>query len=272
MLQVEAKVTSGRQRRAVTVGPVTFGGLHPIVIAGPCAVEPDYVEFARQLAGLGVPMLRGGAFKPRTRPESFQGLGLAGLQLLAAARAATGLPAVTEVLAPADVPLVAAHVDCLQIGSRNMQNFRLLTAAGESGKPVLLKRGMAATYDEWLAAADYVLGAGNPNVILCERGVRGFEPRTRYTLDLSAVVVLRDLTDLPVVVDPSHATGCARWVPALAAAALAAGADGLLVEVHPRPAESWCDAPQAIDLQALRPLLELARPGESPDTASPGTR
>jgi len=239
-----------------------FGGRYPVVIAGPCAVEPDYVDCARELAAMGVPMLRGGAFKPRTRPESFQGLGLAGLQLLAEARAVTGLPTVTEVLAPEDVPLVAAHVDCLQIGSRNMQNFRLLTAAGESGKPVLLKRGMAATYDEWLSAADYVLRTGNPNLILCERGVRGFEPRTRYMLDLSAVVVLRDLTDLPVVVDPSHASGCARWVPALATAALAAGADGLLIEAHPRPAESWCDAPQAIDLAALRPLLELAQRGE----------
>jgi 3-deoxy-7-phosphoheptulonate synthase len=229
------------------------------VIAGPCAVEPDYVATAQRLAALGVPMLRGGAFKPRTRPHSFQGLGRAGLELLAEARAVTGLPAVTEVLTPEDVPLVAAHVDCLQVGSRNMQNFRLLTAVGESGRPVLLKRGMAATYDEWLAAADYVLTAGNPDVILCERGVRSFEPRTRYTLDLGAVAVLRDLTDLPVVIDPSHAAGRAAWVPAMAEAALAIGADGLLLEAHPVPASSWCDAAQALPLEALPPILERAR-------------
>jgi len=240
------------------VGPVAIGAGRPVVIAGPCAVEPDFVETAQRLARLGVRMLRGGAFKPRTRPESFQGLGKAGLVLLARARAVTGLPTVSEVLSAEDVSMVAAHVDCLQIGSRNMQNFRLLTAAGRSGRPVLLKRGIAATYDEWLAAADYVLQTGNPNVILCERGVRGFEPRTRYMLDLSAVVVLRDLTDLPVIVDPSHAAGHAAWVPALARAALAAGADGLLVEAHPRPPDSWSDARQAIDLRALEEILAVA--------------
>jgi 3-deoxy-7-phosphoheptulonate synthase len=258
MLQVHTEPIAIGPRRLVRVGPVTFGGPRPVVIAGPCAVEPDYLDTARQLAALGVPMLRGGAFKPRTRPESFQGLGKAGLSLLAQARQLTGLPAVTEVLAPEDVPLVAAHVDCLQVGSRNMQNFRLLAAVGESGRPVILKRGIAATYDEWLAAADYILLAGNPDVILCERGVRGFEPRTRYTLDLSAVVVLRDLTDLPVIVDPSHAAGLAAWVPPLAAAALAVGADGLLVEAHPRPGESWCDAPQALDLATLATILRSA--------------
>lgn len=246
-------------RRAVRVGPLTFGTGRPLVIAGPCAVEPDYVETARALAACGVPMLRGGAYKPRTRPESFQGLGAPGLALLAQARAVTGLPAVTEVLTPEEVPLVAAHVDCLQIGSRNMQNFRLLTAAGASGLPVLLKRGIAATYDEWLAAADYILETGNRDVLLCERGVRSFEPRLRYLLDLSAVVALRELTDLPILVDPSHAAGRAAWVPGLAEAALAAGADGLLVEAHPRPAESWCDAPQAIDLETLGGILEAAR-------------
>lgn len=254
----EVRSEPALQRRAVRVGPLAFGGGRPIVIAGPCAVEPDYVETAVQLAALGVPMLRGGAFKPRTRPESFQGLGEKGLRLLAEARAVTGLPAVTEVLTAEEVPLVAAHVDCLQIGSRNMQNFRLLTAAGRSGLPILLKRGIAATYDEWLAAADYILETGNRDVILCERGVRGFEPRTRYMLDLSAVVVLRELTDLPVIVDPSHAAGHAAWVPALARAALAAGADGLLVEAHPRPAESWSDARQAIDLPMLRTILQFA--------------
>jgi 3-deoxy-7-phosphoheptulonate synthase len=259
MLQVHTEPIATGQRRLVRVGPLTFGGPRPVVIAGPCAVEPDYLDTARQLAVRGAPMLRGGAFKPRTRPDSFQGLGKAGLTLLAQARQLTGLPAVTEVLTPEDVPLVAAHVDCLQIGSRNMQNFRLLTAAGASGLPVLLKRGIAATYDEWLAAADYILETGNGNILLCERGVRSFEPRIRYMLDLSAVVAMRELTDLPILVDPSHAAGRAAWVPGLAEAALAAGADGLLVEAHPRPAESWCDAPQAIDLDTLGGILETAR-------------
>ncbi len=257
---------SSQIRRVVRVGGLAIGANQPIVIAGPCAVEPDYVTTARRLAAIGVPMLRGGAFKPRTRPESFQGMGLAGLKLLAEARAVTGLPTVTEVLAPEDVSVVAAHVNCLQVGSRNMQNFRLLTAVGESRRPVILKRGMAATYDEWLAAADYILRAGNPDVILCERGVRTFEPRVRFTLDLSAVVVLRDLTDLPIVVDPSHAAGQAAWVPPLAAAALAAGADGLVIEAHPRPAESWCDAPQAISLAVLEHVLDVASPfGPTPE-------
>jgi len=245
--------------RTVQVGDVLIGGSRPVLIAGPCAVEPDYVETAHHLARLRVDLLRGCVFKPRTHPDSFQGMGRAGLDLVREAREQTGCPVVTEVLAPEEVPLVAAVADCLQIGSRNMQNFRLLVAAGESGLPVLLKRGFSATYDEWLAAAAYIERTGNHNVILCERGIRSFEPRTRNTLDLSAVPVMRELTDLPIVVDPSHAAGCAAWVPALARAALAVGADGLMVEAHPRPLESWCDAKQALSLGELEQITGWVR-------------
>jgi 3-deoxy-7-phosphoheptulonate synthase len=238
--------------RTVWIGKVGVGGTRPILIAGPCAVEPDYVQTAERLATLGgVDVLRGCAFKPRTHPDSFQGMGRAGLELVREARASTGIPVITEVLAPEEVPLVAPVADCLQVGSRNMQNFRLLVAAGESGLPVLLKRGFSATYDEWLAAAAYIEQTGNRQVILCERGIRTFETRTRNTLDLSAIPVMREMTDLPIVVDPSHAAGNAAWVPALSRAALAVGADGLMIEAHPRPRESWCDADQALSLEEL---------------------
>jgi 3-deoxy-7-phosphoheptulonate synthase len=226
-----------------------------VLIAGPCAVEPDYVETAERLRLLGVDILRGCAFKPRTRPDSFQGMGAAGLELVGEARRRTGLPVVTEVVAEDAVAIVAAVADCLQIGSRNMQNFRLLVRAGESGLPILLKRGFSATYDEWLAAAAYIQQTGNDQVILCERGIRTFEPRTRNTLDLSAVPALRELTDLPIIVDPSHAAGRASLVPPLCRAALAVGADGLMVEAHPCPRESWCDAEQALSLEELAPIV-----------------
>ncbi len=254
-MQATVERTSIR-RRTVRIGDIELGGgVRPVLIAGPCAVEPDYVEVAGRLAALGVDLLRGAAFKPRTHPDSFQGMGRAGLELVAEARRRTGMRVVTEVLTPDEVPLVAAVSDCLQIGARNMQNFRLLVAAGESGLPVLLKRGLSATYDEWLAAAAYILQTGNRNVILCERGIRTFEPRTRNTLDLNAIPVMRELTDLPLVVDPSHAAGRAAWVPALAKAALAVGADGLMVEAHPRPHESWCDPGQALRLEELEPIV-----------------
>ncbi len=255
---VEATITNDR---TVRVGTVPVGGNRPILIAGPCAVEPDYVEAAERLAALGVDVLRGCVFKPRTRPDSFQGMGEAGLELVARARTRTGLPVVTEVMTPEEIPMVAARVDCLQVGSRNMQNFRLLVAAGESGLPVLLKRGFSATYDEWLAAAAYIEQTGNRQVILCERGIRTFETRTRNTLDLSAVPVMREMTDLPLIVDPSHAAGTAAWVPALASAALAVGADGLMIEAHPRPRESWCDADQALSLEELQPIVGWVRSG-----------
>ena len=256
---MRAAATTVTNDRPVRIGSVPVGSDRAVLIAGPCAVEPDYVETARMVAALGVDVLRGSAFKPRTRPESFQGMGRAGLELIAEARVRTGVPVVTEVLTAEDVPLVAAVADCLQIGSRNMQNFRLLVAAGESGLPVLLKRGFSAPYDEWLAAAAYIEQTGNRQIILCERGIRTFEPRTRNTLDLSAVPVMRELTDHPIIVDPSHAAGKAAWVPALASAALAVGADGLMVEAHPRPRESWCDPDQALSLEELKPIARWVR-------------
>lgn len=256
---MSAAVLSLLKKSTVRIGEVAVGSGRPVLIAGPCAVEPDYVDTAHRLRLLGVDILRGCAFKPRTRPESFQGMGAAGLELVAEARRVTGLPVVTEVLADDEVAMVAAVANCLQIGSRNMQNFRLLVRAGESGLPVLLKRGFSATYDEWLAAAAYIQQTGNDQVILCERGIRTFEPRTRNTLDLSAVPALRELTDLPVIVDPSHAAGRASLVPPLCRAALAVGADGLMVEAHPQPTESWCDAEQALSLEELDPIVGWLR-------------
>lgn len=235
-------------------------------MAGPCAVETRelLLAAAEAVAAAGAVVLRGGAFKPRTSPKSFQGLGEAGLRLLEEAAQRTGLPVVTEVMDPRDVELVARHAAILQVGSRNMQNFPLLREVGRQQKPVLLKRGAAATLDELLFAADYILQEGNENVILCERGVRGFDPSTRYVLDLAAVPVLRQRSPLPIVVDPSHGTGDASLVPAMAKAAVAAGADGLLIEVHADPEQALCDGKQALrpvefsqlmsDLRRLVPL------------------
>lgn len=237
-------------RKTVTIGSISLGGDSFAVMAGPCAVESreQLLAAADAVAAAGAAMLRGGAFKPRTSPRSFQGLGAAGLDLLAEASARAGLPVVTEVLDPRDVELVARSAAMLQVGSRNMQNFPLLRELGRQPKPVLLKRGAAATIDELLFAADYVLQGGNEQVVLCERGVRGFDPSTRYLLDLAAVPVLRERSNLPVVVDPSHGTGRAGYVAPLAKAALAVGADGLLIEVHPDPERALCDG-----MQALRP-------------------
>ncbi len=233
----------------VRVGDVVIGGPEVVVIAGPCAVESaeGILEAAGAVAASGARLLRGGAFKPRSSPYSFQGLGERGLEFLAEAGRATGLGVVTEVVAPEDVELVARHADVLQIGSRNMQNFRLLSAVGEQPRPVLLKRGLMATIEELLLAAEYVVSAGNPRVLLCERGIRTFETATRNTLDLAAVPVLRERTHLPVIVDPSHAAGRRELVPALGLGAVAAGADGLIVEVHPRPAEAVSDGRQSLD-------------------------
>ena len=213
----------------------SFGGDMLAICAGPCSVESaEQIEAtAKAVSASGANVLRGGAFKPRTSPYAFQGLGLRGLELLRGAADRYGLGVVTEVLDPRDVAIVARYADMLQIGARNMQNFSLLREAGESGKPVLLKRGLAATVDEWLMAAEYILVAGNENVVLCERGVRSFDSATRNLLDLSVVPLLAELTHLPVIVDPSHGTGVARLVEPMALAAIAAGADGLLVEVHP---------------------------------------
>lgn len=233
----------------VEVGDVPFGGHELVVIAGPCAVETEaQVHAAAQaVAAAGARVLRGGAFKPRTSPYAFQGLGVEGLHLLAEAGRAAGLPVVTEVLTAEDVPVVAEHADALQVGARNVQNYALLKALGRAGRPVVLKRGMSTTIEELLLAAEYVLAHGNPDVILCERGIRSFDPSTRNTLDLAAVPVLAALTHLPVVIDPSHGTGRRDLVAPLAKAAVAAGADGVIIEVHPDPDTAWSDGPQSLD-------------------------
>jgi 3-deoxy-7-phosphoheptulonate synthase len=252
-------------------------------MAGPCAVETSELLFAvaDAVAAAGAAVLRGGAFKPRTSPKSFQGLGEEGLRLLAEASRRTGLPVVTEVLDPRDVDLVARHAAILQVGSRNMQNFPLLREVGRQGRPVLLKRGAAATLDELLHAADYILQEGNENVVLCERGVRGFDPSTRYLLDLAAVPALKQRTGLPIVVDPSHGTGDA---PAMARAAAAAGADGLLIEVHAAPELALSDGKQALrpaefaqlatDLRRMVALVgkRWVRAAGSVDVPLPATR
>ncbi len=233
-----------------------LGGRAFVVMAGPCAVEDaaQIHEAAAAVAEAGCPVLRGGAFKPRTSPYSFQGLGAAGVRLLRDAADRRGLAAITEVLEPCDLPALEG-VAVLQVGARNMQNFALLKALSALRRPVLLKRGLSATFEEWLLAAEYLLAGGNDQVILCERGIRTFETATRNTLDLSAVVLAKQRTHLPVVVDPSHATGVRDLIVPLSLAAAAAGADGLLVEMHPRPAEALCDGAQALAPEGLRDLM-----------------
>jgi len=238
----------GQTTTVVPVGDVLFGGEKVIIIGGPCAVEgrDQITRLAAEVASKGGTMLRGGAWKPRTSPYSFQGLGVEGLELLAMARKSSGLPFVTEVLDPRDVETVAEVADMLQIGSRSVQNFPLLREAGASGKPVLLKRGMMTTIDEWLNAAEYVLASGGKDLVFCERGIRTFEPAMRNTLDLGSIAVLRERTHLPVIVDPSHAAGSRRYVETLARAAVAAGADGLLIETHDDPGHALSDAEQSL--------------------------
>ncbi|MBN2579005.1 MAG: 3-deoxy-7-phosphoheptulonate synthase [Pirellulales bacterium] len=245
----------------VRAGSLSVGNCHLGMIAGPCSVESaeQTLQTARAVKAAGATALRGGAFKPRTSPYSFQGLKEEGLKILAAAREETGLAVVTEVISEGDVPLVAGYADVLQIGARNMQNYRLLEAVGEAGKPVLLKRGASATLDELLLAAEYILNAGNPQVMLCERGIRTFETHTRFTLALSAVPYLHDRTHLPVVVDPSHGTGHTSLVAPMAAAAVAAGADGLIVEVHPDPETALSDGYQSLTFEEFEGLMELVR-------------
>lgn len=245
-----------RSDTLVRVGDVVFGGVEVVIIAGPCAVESEaqLLLTARAVKAAGARLLRGGAFKPRTSPYSFQGLKEEGLALLALAREATGLPIVTEVMDARQLPDVLAVADLLQIGSRNMQNYTLLEEVGRVRRPVLLKRGMSATIDEYLLAAEYVLKGGNDQVILCERGIRTFEPSTRGTLDLNAVPLLKRRTHLPVIVDPSHGTGHAWMVPALARAAVAAGADGLLIEVHCDPPAAMSDGRQSLTPEAFAAL------------------
>ena len=247
-------------RTVVSVRGVPIGGDNMTVIAGPCAVEtPEQtLEAARMAQAAGAALLRGGAYKPRTSPYAFQGLGEQGLKILADVREETGMPIVTEVVDAADVELVASYADMLQIGTRNMQNFALLQAAGDAGKPVLLKRGMSATIEEWLMAAEYIAQRGNLDIVLCERGIRTFEKATRNTLDISAVPVAQGLTHLPVIVDPSHSGGKRDLVLPLSRAAIAIGADGVIVDVHPSPETALCDGPQALLREDLDELRDLA--------------
>ncbi len=256
------------ENTVINVGGHEIGGKKIQMVGGPCAVESREVleEIAVELAPLGVHFLRGGAFKPRTSPYSFQGWGEKGLKYLADVRERTGMLVVTELMDPRDTVLVCKYADIVQIGTRNMQNFRLLTEVGNIDKPVILKRGMSATINEFLMSAEYILAQGNEKVILCERGIRTFETETRNTLDISAIPLLKQLTHLPVVVDPSHAVGRVDLVPAVARAAVAAGADALLVEVHVRPEEAWSDGPQSLRPAAFASMLnELRRVAEAVD-------
>src|SRR5207248_3517430 len=250
-----------RGNTRVRVGNVVVGGREMMVMAGPCSVESRFqvLDVAHRVKAAGARVLRGGAFKPRTSPYAFQGLEEEGLKLLAEARRETGLPVITEVMEPDKVELVAEYADILQIGARNVQNFSLLRRVGEAGKPVLLKRGMATTIQEWLLSAEYVLASGNRNVILCERGIRTFETATRFTLDLNAVPVVKRLSHLPILVDPSHGTGHWEFVEAMAMAGVAAGADGLIIEVHPRPEDALSDGPQSLKPERFAALMQRAR-------------
>lgn len=261
MKNLKLAVRETKQRTVIDVSGVKIGnGL--VVIAGPCSVESEeqMLESARAVKKAGADMLRGGAFKPRTSPYAFQGLGLHGLKLLAEARKQTGLPIVTEVIDPRDVSWVAEFADILQIGTRNMQNYSLLKEVGQTGRPVLLKRGMYSTLEEWLNCAEYILSEGNPNVILCERGIRTFETYTRNTLDLSAVPAIKELTHLPVIIDPTHSTGRVNLIGPMSMAAVAAGADGLIIEVHYKPEEALCDADQALTPTLFADIMKRLRP------------
>jgi 3-deoxy-7-phosphoheptulonate synthase len=246
-------------RSVIRVGGVPIGPDTLTVIAGPCAVESreQTLEAAYMAKAAGASMLRGGAFKPRTSPYSYQGLGEAGLRILADVRAETGLPVVTEVIEPGNVEMVAYYADMLQIGARNMQNFALLQAVGSAGRPVLLKRGFSATIEEWLSAAEYIAQRGNLDIVLCERGIRTFETATRNTLDISAVPVAQRLSHLPVIVDPSHSGGRRDLVLPLTRAAIAVGADGLIIDVHPEPKMALCDGDQALPQSDIRAIADI---------------
>jgi 3-deoxy-7-phosphoheptulonate synthase len=264
------------QKTVVRAGSVAIGGEEFVTMAGPCSVETErqLMETASFVAQAGARVLRGGAFKPRTSPYAFQGLGLEGLKLLARAREATGLAIVTEVMAASDATMVAEYADILQIGSRSMENYALLEAAARTGRPILLKRGMVASVADLMRSAQCVISYGNPHVILCERGIRTFETATRNTFDVGAIVVLEAIARLPVIADPSHAAGRRQLVPALARSAVAAGADGLIVEVHPHPDEAWSDGEQSLTfadfagmMAELRPWCEMrARRGRAVET------
>lgn len=256
---------AGREFRkedsVIKVGGAAFGAGHFGVIAGPCSVESErqIVETAIKVKKAGAKMLRGGAFKPRTSPYAFQGLEKEGLKLLKKAKEESGLPFVTEVINPEDVEMVGEYADVLQIGARNVQNFSLLRRAGKFGKPILLKRGMATTLQEFLMSAEYILSEGCREVILCERGIRTFENATRNTLDISAVPVIHERSHLPIIIDPSHATGVRKYVAPLCYAAMACGADGLIIEVHPEPLKALCDGPQSLDIEEFSALMGQLR-------------
>jgi 3-deoxy-7-phosphoheptulonate synthase len=251
-----------KEKTVIRIGTEQVGGVRIAVMAGPCAVENKtlLVEIAKEVKNAGANFIRGGAFKPRTSPYAFQGLEEEGLRYLADARERTGLPIVTEVMDPRDIEMIVKYADVLQIGARNMQNFRLLKEVGLCKKPVLLKRGISATIKEWLMSAEYIMSGGNHAVILCERGIRTYETATRNTLDLSAVPVLKQMTHLPVVVDPSHAVGKWDLVAPMAKAAVAAGADGLIIEVHSNPEEALCDGEQSLKPKSFKQLMDDLRP------------
>lgn len=260
------KLASTEVRKEKTVvsvrgGQVKIGGKSLVIMAGPCSVEGEeqILTTARAVKEAGATILRGGAWKPRTSPYSFQGLEEEGLRLLDLARKETGLAVITEVMNPRDIEMVARYADIIQVGARNVQNFSLLKELGECKKPVFLKRGLATTIQEWLMSAEYIISAGNPNVILCERGIRTFETSTRNTLDLNALPVLHETTHLPVIVDPAHGTGFWQYVTPMACAAVAAGADGLMVEVHPDPAHAWSDGGQSLKFSTFKDMMAQVR-------------
>lgn len=261
-----AKFASRKENQTETtkvkVGNTVFGGSEVVIVAGPCAVESyeQMQEVVTTLQTLGIGCVRGGIFKPRTSPYSFQGLNQEGFEILDAIRRETGLAIISEVMSVEQLEQAITHFDCFQVGSRNMQNFELLKALGKTGKPVLLKRGLAATIEEFLFAAEYILAEGNPNVILCERGIRSFDPMTRNVLDLAAVALLKELTHLPVIVDPSHATGKRSLILPTSRAAIAVGADGIIIEAHPQPERSVSDAAQALSLTELSTLVAQVEP------------
>jgi 3-deoxy-7-phosphoheptulonate synthase len=251
-----------RQRTIVPVLDITVGGDEFVTMAGPCSVETEHqlMATAHHVRNAGARVLRGGAFKPRSSPYAFQGLGREGLKLLATARKETGLAIVTEVMSEDDVPLVAEYADVLQIGSRSMENYALLEAAARSGRPILLKRGMMATIGDLLRSAQVILSNGNPNVMVCERGIRTFETAMRNTFDAAGIALLKQITHLPVIADPSHAAGHRELVPALARIGVAAGADGLLVEVHPDPDKAWSDGEQSLDFEGFATMMAALEP------------
>ena len=265
--------SSKHQQTVVRVLDLEIGGSEFITMAGPCSVETEQqiLSIAHHVRKQGARVLRGGAFKPRSSPYAFQGLGLAGLKLLAQARVETGLAIVTEVMSEDDVPLVAEYADILQIGSRSMENFSLIEAAAKSGRPILLKRGMMATVDDLMMSAQIAIGNGNPNVILCERGIRTFDSTLRNTFDPAAIALLKHISHLPVIADPSHACGHRELVPVLARIGVAAGADGMIVEVHPQPEKAWSDGEQSLSFAEFDEMMAMLEPYVRLRSAAIGT-